>query len=174
MGTELDQGRQVDNHAVPVTDYCLVEATESNISGLELWFADQQQISSWAGPGIAYPLTNTNIAEAIGLDQHSSFCLLNNKNKLLGFGQFYPRLNRQHLCRIAVNPSARGLGLGTMLVKKLVEKARIAQADCEISLFVNKDNMVAQHCYQALGFCIQAYPQQRPVGIENCHYMVRF
>jgi ribosomal protein S18 acetylase RimI-like enzyme len=162
----------MDNHALPVTEYLLVRASESNISGLETWFADQQQLSTWAGPGIAYPLDKENIIEVIRVFQHASFCLLNGNNELLGFGQFYQRLNRQHLCRIAVNPSARGLGLGTLLVKKLIDRARIVQEDCEISLFVNKDNPVAQSCYQSLGFAVQDYPQKSQNWIEDCHYMV--
>ena len=128
----------MDHHTVPIVDYRFVQATASNISGIEKWFADQQQLSSWAGPGILYPLEKANVVETIGLDKYPSFVLLNDNNDLLGVGQFYQRLNRQHLCRIAINPSARGLGLGTLLVKKLVKQARLVQADCELSLFVTK------------------------------------
>lgn len=162
----------MDNDIIPIGVHRFVEATESNISGLEEWFVSQQQLSSWAGPGVSHPLQKTDIVEVIGLYQNTSFCLLSRKNELLGFGQFYQRLNRQHLCRVAVNPKSRGLGLGTFLVKKLIEQARFVETDCEMSLFVNKDNPVALHCYQTLGFSIQPYPQKPPTGIELCHYMV--
>lgn len=91
-----------------------------------------------------------------------------------GFGQYYTRLERQHLCRIAVNPSARGLGLGKVLVQKLIQQARSTLSDSSnaLSLFVNKDNTVAMGLYMSLGFEIVEYPQQPPVGIEHCHYMV--
>ena len=61
----------------------------------------------------------------------------------------------QRVCvsRVIVKPERRGQGLGTAMVDFLCEEAR-RQGFCEVSIGVNKNNSVALHLYDKLGFDI--------------------
>ena len=56
------------------------------------WFSCEREIRQWAGPEFRYPL-------------------LNRQGLLIGFGQYYLRLERCHLSRLVINPDSRGQGI---------------------------------------------------------------
>jgi ribosomal protein S18 acetylase RimI-like enzyme len=91
-------------------------------------------------------------------------------HKLLGFGQYYVRLNHCHLCRLIVAPSQRGRGLARILIEEIARAGRRASKLKSSSLFVYKDNLAAIKAYEKFGFRVADYPSDDV--IENCFYMV--
>ena len=122
---------------------------------------------------MTYPMSDENFLKHLTADHFKSFCLLNDEQQLVAFGQYYRRLDHHHLGRLAVNPNYRRQGLGKILITKILEQAFLDQAAKGASLFVFRDNIVAYQCYQSLGFIETEYPEQPfPGNMQNCAYMV--
>ncbi|WP_339719384.1 GNAT family N-acetyltransferase [uncultured Paraglaciecola sp.] len=151
----------------------LTAPTEQHYLQLKNWFSNHQAIYTWGGPNMAYPMSDDNFLKCLTAEHFNSFCLLNDEQQLVAFGQYYRRLEHHHLGRLAVNPKYRGQGLAKTLIKLLLEQAYLTQTAKGASLFVFKDNIVAYQCYQSLGFIETDYPEQPfPGNMQNCAYMV--
>lgn len=151
----------------------LVYPTEQQYLQVKTWFSDHQQIYTWGGPNMTYPMSDENFLKCLTAEHFKSFCLLNDQQQLLAFGQYYRRLEHHHLGRLAVNPKYRGQGLAKILINNLLEQAYSEQSAKGASLFVFKDNGVAYRCYQSLGFIETDYPEVPfPGNMKNCAYMV--
>jgi ribosomal protein S18 acetylase RimI-like enzyme len=151
----------------------LICPTEQQYLQLKSWFSNHQQIQTWGGPDMTYPMSDENFHTLLTVNHSKSFCLLNDEQQLVAFGQYYMRLGRHHLARLAVNPTYRGQGLAKILITKLLEQAFLAQPAKGASLFVFRDNIVAYDCYLSLGFIEIDYPEEPfPGKMQNCAYMV--
>lgn len=140
---------------------------------LKSWFSSHKEIHTWGGPNMTYPMTEEKFLACLTADHLKSFCLLNEEQQLVAFGQYYRRLDHHHLGRLAVNPNNRGQGLAKILITKMLEKARLEQPEKSASLFVFRDNVVAYNCYQSLGFIETDYPELPfPGNMKNCAYMI--
>jgi ribosomal protein S18 acetylase RimI-like enzyme len=151
----------------------LIYPTEQQYLQVKDWFNNHQEIYTWGGPNMTYPMSDNNFLKLLTADHFKSFGLLNNQQQLLAFGQYYRRLEHHHLARLAVNPQYRGQGLAKILITKILEQALLAQPAKGASLFVFKDNIMAYQCYQSLGFIETYYPEDPfPGDMQNCVYMV--
>ena len=122
---------------------------------------------------MTYPMSDKDFLKHLTANHFKSFGLLNDEQQLVAFGQYYWRLEHQHLSRLAVNPTFRAQGLAKVLITKILEQAFLAQSAKGASLFVFKDNTVAYQCYQSLGFIETDYPADPfPGNMQNCAYMV--
>ena len=122
---------------------------------------------------MATPMSNENFLKCLTAEHLTSFCLLNDEQQFLAFGQYYRRFEHHHLGRLAVNPNFRGQGLAKILITKILEQAFLLSPAKGASLFVFKDNIVAYKCYQSLGFIEVDYPEDLlPGNMQNCVYMV--
>lgn len=151
----------------------LVEAESHHIEQVQGWFEDQHALTSWGGPGLVYGLNASEFALQIKLDELPSYALTDAKGELYGFGQFYVRLNRHHLGRLAIAPKHRGKGLSKKLVVGLCGIAEEVQKAKGFSLFVLEHNKLALTAYLRLGFRIFDYPEEIPGGLDDCLYMVK-
>ncbi|MBL4631221.1 MAG: GNAT family N-acetyltransferase [Paraglaciecola sp.] len=151
----------------------LTRPTEQHYLQVKNWFSNHQDIYTWGGPNMTYPMPDEDFFKLLTAEHLTSFCLLNDEQHLLAFGQYYRRLDRHHLGRLAVNPECRGQGLAKILITKILEQAYLTQPAKGASLFVFTDNTVAYKCYQSLGFIETEYPEQPfPGNMQNCAYMV--
>jgi ribosomal protein S18 acetylase RimI-like enzyme len=151
----------------------LIYPTEQQYLLVKGWFSNHQQLCSWGGPNMTYPMSDEIFLKLLTADHFKSFGLLNDEQQLVAFGQYYRRLEHHHLGRLAVNPNYRGQGLAKILITKILEQAFLQQSAKGASLFVFKDNTVAYQCYQSLGFIETEYPEQPfPGNMQNCAYMV--
>ena len=167
----------MDKNPVLTSQYRLVPAKEPEVLALYQWFSNQKQISSWGGPGFDYPMSEQAFLANLRINELASYWLKDRQDKVLGFGQFYPRLHKYHLGRLVISPESRGEGLGKQLVQLLLEEAKqgisLPGLEPHASLFVLRDNPVAIKCYQSLGFVEQTYPGEIPAGLNNCAYMTK-
>lgn len=151
----------------------LAQPTKQQYLQLKSWFRNHNEIYSWGGPNMTYPMSDGSFLKCLAAPQYTSFCLLNEEQQMLAFGQYYRRLEYHHLGRLAVNPDFRGQGLSKILITKLLEQAYMHSPAKGASLFVFKDNKVAYKCYQSLGFIETNYPERPfPGNMQNCLYMV--
>ena len=91
---------------------------------------------------MTYPMSDEDFITHLTATHFNSYCLLNDKQQLLAFGQYYSRLEHHHLGRLAVNPKYRGQGLAKILITKILEQAFMSQPAIGASLFVFRDNLV--------------------------------
>jgi ribosomal protein S18 acetylase RimI-like enzyme len=149
----------------------LVSATETHLLELMNWFTDQKSCIIWGGPQFRYPFTTATFRQDTRYDDVPSFSFVGDDGELLGFGQYYPRVGRCHLARLAVSPGQRGRGLGEMLVRELCRRGcRDLGTNC-CSLFVVAENAPALRLYTRLGFVAVPYPEKTPC-VEGHIYMV--
>lgn len=154
------------------SSYQLVLATDSNLLTVKSWFSDQQQILTWGGPNMYYPISDETFMSLLQESHLSSYCLLDPDNSVVAFGQFYLRLDRHHLGRLVVSPKHRNQGLVKKLIFGLLEMAVQINGQREASLFVYKDNSPALRAYSAIGFKTRIYPADLPPNMQDCLYMV--
>ena len=149
------------------------QPTEQQYLQVKGWFNTDAEIHTWGGPNMTYPMCDKDFLKHLTADHFKSFCLLNQEQQLVAFGQYYRRLEHQHLSRLAVNPTYRSQGLAKVLITKILEQAFLAQSAKGASLFVFKDNTVAYNCYRSLGFIETEYPEVPfPGNMQHCAYMV--
>ena len=147
----------------------LAAAAPPHLLEIMSWFPSRESCQIWGGPEFRFPFT----AQSFHADCHlelPSRVLLDGGGMLCGFGQYYLRARRCHLARLAIAPSLRGRGLGTLLIELLSDAGKAALGVEYCSLFVSIANTNAMALYERLGFARAAYPGD---PIPGCHYMVR-
>ncbi|MBS0366027.1 MAG: GNAT family N-acetyltransferase [Proteobacteria bacterium] len=142
----------------------------SQLSELMSWFPDQHSCQRWGGPEFRFPFTEATFREDAKLNSLPTYALVQER-ALIGFGQYYLRLGRCHLGRLAIAPALRGRGLGASLVQELCLKGKAQLGVDSFSLFVLPSNERAFRLYQRLGFSAVPYPEPLP-GPEGILYMV--
>lgn len=82
-------------------------------------------------------------------------------SRVVGYGGFWIVIDEGHITNIAVHPDYRSIGVGTEIVKKLIDIAK-KNAITAMTLEVRESNTVAQHLYTRFGF--------RPLGRRKGYY----
>lgn len=95
-----------------------------------------------------HPWSETLIKEAI----HLYRCwVLQQNQKIIGYGILKIVLNEAELLNIAINPQQQGCGLGKCLLAHLMQEAKKLGAD-ECFLEVRETNLSAYRLYENFGF----------------------
>ncbi|MCL1048290.1 GNAT family N-acetyltransferase [Shewanella abyssi] len=144
---------------------------EQHLEEMLTWFHDKQAVFDWAGPNFRYPYSLTSFSEDLSLSKLASFALVSDAQQLIGFGQYYRRLDRCHLARIVISPKWRGKGLAKMLIEQLNAKGLKTLNVKQSSLFVLSHNHQAIYTYQKLGFVKSDYPEA--IARKDCLYMIK-
>lgn len=71
--------------------------------------------------------------------------------KIIAFGGMWLILNEGHITNIAVDVDYRHLGVGKLLVKKMLEEAKECFIE-QVTLEVRETNTIAQQLYKKFGF----------------------
>jgi ribosomal protein S18 acetylase RimI-like enzyme len=129
-----------------------VVASEQHLLTVKTWFSNTAEIYTWGGPNMLYPMADDTFLELMRAPHLRSYILVNSAQQELAFGQFYLRLGRYHLGRLAVNPQYRGQGLAKHLIRHLLAQASKQQNAQGASLFVFADNHIAMQCFEYFGF----------------------
>ena len=149
----------------------LVAPTSDHLAILMRWFTSESELRQWGGPGFRYPFDQQSFESDLRMASLATFSLLNNEGQLVGFGQYYLRLGRCHLGRLAVSPDSRGLGIIQPLITALLNKGLIELEVTDASLFVFEDNQSAIKAYHKAGFRVTEYPDSMPM--DDCLYMIK-
>ncbi len=139
-------------------DLNIVCAKQAHLDTLKTWFPDRQSAYNWGGPGLRYPFSEASFLEDIHWESMLSYSLLDVKERLMGFGQYYEKVGRCHLARLVISPSHRSMGMGYDFIKGLMKIGMQDFGVNECSLFVIRFNEKALKCYGALKFEKTAYP----------------
>lgn len=143
-------------------------AIRTDLKTVMAWIPDAENCLIWAGPKVRFPLELEQLYQAIEFEKVLTYSL-DGEKELLALGQVRMFENKRgHLSRIIVNPSSRGIGVGRIFCKELINEAK--KLNCQtISLNVIKDNLIAICLYKKLGFTI---PSKHPDDTrENIVYM---
>ncbi|MGE0032193.1 MAG: GNAT family N-acetyltransferase [Steroidobacteraceae bacterium] len=132
---------------------------DAHLPELMSWFPDELSCHTWGGPEFRFPFTEATFREDARLASLSTWALVGNDGKLAGFGQFYLRVGRCHLGRLAIAPDSRGRGLGATLVRGLCRQGGPALGVGTCSLFVVPENDRALRLYRRMGFSVFPYPE---------------
>jgi len=135
------------------------------------WFRDGISCRTWGGPEFRYPFTEEAFREDAKVQELASWSMVDGDGTLCAFGQYYPRLGRCHLGRLAVAPALRGRGIGGALVRELAQRGLAELGADACSLFVLPGNERAARLYSRLGFVARPYPEPAPI-FDACTYMV--
>jgi ribosomal protein S18 acetylase RimI-like enzyme len=152
--------------------WVLEAAVEDDIDELMSWFSNAKSVDIWGGPKFRYPFDRSSFHEDCRWKEFSTHCLRTPDGKFAAFGQLGARYDRAHLARLITHPAMRGRGVGRRLIEGLIDEARHEQNFSKVALFVYRDNQPAYQCYLALGFEIQAYPENAPLA-DKCYYLAR-
>jgi len=144
---------------------------EAQLPELMTWFPDQASCLYWGGPRFRYPFDAATFRADLRMDTLRSWTVVSGDGVLCAFGQFYLRVGRCHLGRLAVAPAQRGRGIGGTLVRGLASRGRDELGTESLSLFVLPGNERASRLYRRLGFSVVPYPEPAP-ELEGIIYMV--
>lgn len=131
----------------------------SDFETIASWIPDAAAARRWAGPLICFPFLAEDLPAALAIPgcETTSYCLIDDKQTPLGFGQHWVfQAEAVHLGRIIVDPHARGRGLGRRLCQQLIEAALNASRAKAITLRVYRTNAAAVALYESLGFSVDA------------------
>jgi ribosomal protein S18 acetylase RimI-like enzyme len=151
----------------------LIEATKAHVPEIMTWFPTEHSCRVWGGPQFRFPFTVETFLADSKLMSLASYALIQKSAELCGFGQFYMRVGRCHLSRLAVAPAHRGQGLGTQLIEMLLREGQNTLSVTESSLFVHVSNTSAIALYERLGFTRSPYPEPG-LAIPNSLYMILY
>ena len=136
-----------------------------------VWFPDAESCQVWGGTEFRHPFTEETFVADTRCDSLPTYSLVGEAGELLGFGQYYDRVGRCHLSRLAISPEHRGRGLGTRLIEQLIELGAPALSASECSLFVARTNPAAARLYERLGFRVTPYPDAA-LTLSGIDYMI--
>jgi len=135
--------------------YSLRPADPRDLAAVLTWIHSPAELRLWGGPLLTYPPDVDKTWREICADEHNSFALVDPAGALAGFGQTFPRLPETvHLGRIILSPAVRGRGLGSVLVRALIDSALEQFHPVVITLNVYSDNLPAVQLYRSLGFIV--------------------
>ena len=135
---------------------------EARVPELMRWFTDRAATQVWGGPEFRFPFSEATFREDAKLASLATRMLVTGDGRLVAFGQFYLRVGRCHLGRLAVAPDARGGGLGTQLIHDMCAEGRPLFGAGSCSLFVVPSNSRAKALYERLGFSAIPYSEPAP------------
>jgi ribosomal protein S18 acetylase RimI-like enzyme len=131
------------------------------------WFPDKESVIRWGSPYMRYPLEEQAFLEDILWGRVDSLIAVDDSGRLIGFGQFYPKLGRCHLARLVIAPDMRGRGHGEAFVAALMRHCAERLGATEFSLYVMTANRSALNCYHALGFHLATPPDGDPQLLDT-------
>jgi ribosomal protein S18 acetylase RimI-like enzyme len=170
-GRMTDDPVRVTGFWMDATMLTLQSFRASELRDLMSWFPDRTSCQTWGGLQFRFPFTEETFREDAKVQTLATWSLINSDGTFCAFGQYYPRLGRCHLGRLAVAPALRGRGIGRTLVQEIARRGLNDLGVDYCSLFVLPGNERAARLYSRLGFSAQPYPEPEP-AFDACIYMV--
>ncbi|MEO7175927.1 MAG: GNAT family N-acetyltransferase [Saprospiraceae bacterium] len=124
---------------------------------LQDWSTDQDILWQFAGPNLAFPLSELDMQYFL-LESSKGFAfslfLDSEASQMVGFGQILNFAgDASRLGRLIIHPELRNQGFGRILINLLIEKTISLYPSIEcIDLYVADSNTSARACYESVGF----------------------
>lgn len=96
------------------------------------------------------------------LNPNSKYVVTKKNNKILGFAGIWKSVDDVHITNIVVNKTFRNQKIGSLLLSKLIELAKLEPNISSITLEVNSNNTPAIKLYEKFGFKV--------VGLRKKYY----
>jgi len=94
-------------------------------------------------------------------NRFATYIVIRADGKIIGYGGMWIIFDEAHVTNVAVLPEYRGMGIGELIMRTLIDLAKKRGA-VKMTLEVRKSNHVAQNLYTKLGF--------QPTGIRRGYY----
>lgn len=96
------------------------------------------------------------------LNPNSKYLVAKKENEIIGFAGIWKAVDDIHITNIVVKKSFRNKGIGSIILKQLIEISKLEKNINSITLEVNIKNVPAQKLYEKFGF--------ENVGIRKKYY----
>ena len=97
-----------------------------------------------------YPWSKEAFAQEI-TNPMAKYVVAEMDNKVIGFAGLWTIVDEGHITNIAVHPDYRGKGIGSKLVKSLIDNSKDWYIN-DLTLEVRYSNKIAQNLYKKYGF----------------------
>jgi ribosomal protein S18 acetylase RimI-like enzyme len=116
------------------------------------WPTSSAEVVMWCGRQ-EFPVPAQTVTDWQREDDVQAHVLLDDDGRLVAYGELWcdAEENEVELARIIVAPDARGKGVGRVLVRELLVRAREA-GFADVLIRVHPDNERALRCYRGAGF----------------------
>ena len=111
---------------------------------------DVQQVAAIEKACFSRPWSEKGFYDSLALG-YTFFFVAEEDGRILGYIGMYLSIEEGEITNVAVHPAARGKGIGTALVRKMIDAAKMADAE-RIVLEVRKSNASAIYVYEQSGF----------------------
>lgn len=140
-----------------VRPFCIADA-----KALMSWASSQDELLQWSGPHFTYPLDEKQLREyaaSAGQNRHLISVVSSGSDAVLAHAELniLPDHDLGQIRRVAVAPEARRRGIGTKLMRWLVQFAFMDLHLHRLELVVFSFNWHARRCYEAAGFIEEGY-----------------
>ena len=105
---------------------------------------------------------NYNVFKSELLNPNSKYIKAELEGKIIGFAGIWKAVDIVHITNIVTAKSYRNEGLGSIMLNKLIEIAKLETDIDSITLEVNSNNIPAQKLYEKYGF--------KTVGLRKKYY----
>ncbi|WP_339386495.1 GNAT family N-acetyltransferase [Vibrio caribbeanicus] len=125
---------------------------ENDYVTLISWIDNEELNFQWGGPCFTFPLDLDQLRNHYKNSKVHPF-ILTVSSQPIGYVELMSESDfRFRICRVYIHDGFRGKGLAKKMLMQVIRLARENYRAKVLSLAVFKDNSVAKHCYQSLGF----------------------
>jgi len=134
----------------------LLKLRESDFDTFKSWIANKDELFSFAGPILKYPITDEQLLNYTNDSQRVVYkVVLLESNIMIGNAELNFENPTPRLSRILIgNKADRKKGLGKIIVEKMLEKLFSEYDFQNVDLNVFDWNKSAVKCYESVGFVV--------------------
>lgn len=95
---------------------------------------------------------NYNVFKSELENENSKYIVAKINNEIIGFAGIWQVIDEAHITNIVIKKNFRNLGIGSLLLEKLIDICKISKTINSITLEVNENNVIAQKLYEKFNF----------------------